>query len=355
MEDYILPKSKCQGCEEMVNELHDHHVIPRSQGGSNGPTNVVRICGDCHFKIHHPEYEDGDIQEANKGFELATKADLFSEGYGILPNKVARDNTITAFSKILYCELSSLSAERGYCWATNKYLANKLNTSTATISRSIGELQRYLAIEDRAGSGRKIWVHTLQGQPRQKRNLRKIEDNLVKNATNLVKNATNLRKNVIQNSISNTIKENTVPAGQNFEEFMEAQGYKHDSIVDSDGGMAEWWEDESGRKLSKSELKTLRAKWNPPPPPVLDSSIADTEKLVELIKRTLEKQYGSSPIIGNETKALLRQHIVKKYDKEFIREYAQWYFVDSNIEKKWRFAVNAFASEKFINSFLSER
>lgn len=348
MENYILPKSKCQGCEEMVNELHDHHVIPRSQGGSNGSTNVVRICGDCHFKIHHPEYEDGDIEEANKGFELATKADLFSEGYGILPNKVARDNTITAFSKILYCELSSLSAERGYCWATNKYLASKLNTSTATISRSIGELQRYLAIEDRAGSGRKIWVHTLQGQPRQKRNLRKIEDNLVKNATNL-------RKNVIQNSISNTIKENTVPSGQNFEEFMEAQGYKHDSIVDSDGGMAEWWEDESGRKLSKSELKSLRAKWRPPLPSVPEPSLADTDKLVEVIKKTLEKQYGTAPVIGNEAKAMIRQNLIKKYDKDFIREYAQWYFVDSQIDKKWRFSIQAFVSERFINSYLSEQ
>jgi len=32
--------------------LHRHHVIPRSQGGSNDDSNIVVVCANCHAKIH---------------------------------------------------------------------------------------------------------------------------------------------------------------------------------------------------------------------------------------------------------------------------------------------------------------
>lgn len=58
------------------NSLHEHHIIPRAYGGSDGPT--VTLCATCHNGIHHvadgrsemqPLYwssKDGTIERAYK-------------------------------------------------------------------------------------------------------------------------------------------------------------------------------------------------------------------------------------------------------------------------------------------------
>lgn len=48
-----LKLDHCWVCEEkfsaQINVEH-HHVVPRSYGGSNGPT--VSLCGNCHTNLH---------------------------------------------------------------------------------------------------------------------------------------------------------------------------------------------------------------------------------------------------------------------------------------------------------------
>jgi 5-methylcytosine-specific restriction endonuclease McrA len=44
-------RGPCQQCGQ-EHWLHKHHIIPRSQGGSNDPTNLVRLCSNCHEDIH---------------------------------------------------------------------------------------------------------------------------------------------------------------------------------------------------------------------------------------------------------------------------------------------------------------
>lgn len=39
---------KCWECSS-TSETHDHHVVPRSRGG----TKTVRLCVKCHSKAHH--------------------------------------------------------------------------------------------------------------------------------------------------------------------------------------------------------------------------------------------------------------------------------------------------------------
>ena len=48
--------------------------------------------------------------------------DVLEKGYGIMPMVVLEDKELSANQKLLYCLISSLCAEKGYCWATNKYL-----------------------------------------------------------------------------------------------------------------------------------------------------------------------------------------------------------------------------------------
>lgn len=47
---YAMQDGKCPVCRKPIE--HYHHIVPRSQGGSNRPDNIIGICADCHEKIH---------------------------------------------------------------------------------------------------------------------------------------------------------------------------------------------------------------------------------------------------------------------------------------------------------------
>ena len=194
-------KGKCAlGCGNS-GDLHDHHIIPRNQGGKGNPENLVRICADCHYKIHHPEWTDGDIEQFKPEYKEALRLNILSDGYGIIPNKVLRDRTITPFAKLLYCEISSLCAQRGYCWANNRYFVERFGKDARTISRAITELEKYLIFENRSSNRRKMWAHSVTDKPRQNR------------PSNLDKNVhVDQDKNVAHNNKSINIKKNRAEA-----------------------------------------------------------------------------------------------------------------------------------------------
>ena len=41
----------CVACSS-IDEFHDHHLVPRSVGGSNDEKNIITLCNPCHGKIH---------------------------------------------------------------------------------------------------------------------------------------------------------------------------------------------------------------------------------------------------------------------------------------------------------------
>lgn len=77
---------------------------------------------------------------------MATKW-LMSEWYWIMANVVLFDKNLTDKQKLLYCLISSLCAEKWYCWASNKYLWEKLDVKEWTISNWIKALIEYWYIE----------------------------------------------------------------------------------------------------------------------------------------------------------------------------------------------------------------
>lgn len=198
---------KCNLCN-FEGELDQHHLIPKKQGGDDSINNLINICKDCHYKLHHPEWEDGEIDEFNEVYKKAIDDNVFSDGWGILPRKVALDNTISLFARLLYSELSSLCAERGYCWASNKYLAGKFKVSDKTVSRAITELEKYIVIRNRTSQKRTIWVHTLNSKPR-KLNIDKPVQNIDKPVQQPGQICLgNLDKNVQHNNINNNKNKN---------------------------------------------------------------------------------------------------------------------------------------------------
>lgn len=42
----------CRICKEWT-DAPPHHVVPRSQGGSDSIENLITCCTECHMAIHH--------------------------------------------------------------------------------------------------------------------------------------------------------------------------------------------------------------------------------------------------------------------------------------------------------------
>lgn len=62
-------------------------------------------------------------------------------GYYItIPTKIVQDDQLSPYAKLTFGVIGNLSNARGYCFATNKYLAKLLNLHENTVSRFVNEL-----------------------------------------------------------------------------------------------------------------------------------------------------------------------------------------------------------------------
>ena len=67
----------------------------------------------------------------------------------VIPATILFDHELNDRDKIIYAIISNLTHDRGYCWASNKYLAEKLDCNAKTISRAIKKLsdKNYIDVE----------------------------------------------------------------------------------------------------------------------------------------------------------------------------------------------------------------
>lgn len=70
-----------------------------------------------------------------------------NEKYLKIPNFVKNNKSISNSAKILYGDLVLLSHKNGYCYASNKFLAEGLNITTRSITRLLKELKDANLIE----------------------------------------------------------------------------------------------------------------------------------------------------------------------------------------------------------------
>lgn len=58
IKSYVLDRDgyKCQKCKKKNLRLEVHHIIFRSQGGTNEPKNLITLCSDCHSKLHNGDF-----------------------------------------------------------------------------------------------------------------------------------------------------------------------------------------------------------------------------------------------------------------------------------------------------------
>ena len=71
---------------------------------------------------------------------ILTKIKMLENGYGIMPNKVLYDKELSDKEKLIYCVVSSLCAEKWFCWASNKYIWDMLDCKEWTISKAVSKL-----------------------------------------------------------------------------------------------------------------------------------------------------------------------------------------------------------------------
>lgn len=63
--------------------------------------------------------------------------------YAVLPSNVRYDNRLKDKAKLLYAEITSLTNEKGFCWASNNYFAELYSISKGTVSKLLSELKKY--------------------------------------------------------------------------------------------------------------------------------------------------------------------------------------------------------------------
>lgn len=82
--------------------------------------------------------------------------------WAVIPASVRYDAEIPPSAKLLYAEISSLTGETGYCYASNLYFEKNFELSERTIIRLLRTLQEkgYISIEDDGGGSdtRKIYA-----------------------------------------------------------------------------------------------------------------------------------------------------------------------------------------------------
>lgn len=56
---YVLHRDgyQCQKCKTKKGKLHVHHIVFRSNGGTNTPSNLITLCEGCHEKLHNGAFE----------------------------------------------------------------------------------------------------------------------------------------------------------------------------------------------------------------------------------------------------------------------------------------------------------
>ena len=122
--------------------------------------------------------------------------------YSIIPATILYNKELKANEKLLYAIITSLACKEGYCFATNKYLAQKLNVNPKTISSWISHLEdkNFIIVELIRNENKQIIQRKIY--------LNDIPYPLNNGYLSPLKNREGIHQNMEYNNIKNNIKNN---------------------------------------------------------------------------------------------------------------------------------------------------
>lgn len=119
--------------------------------------------------------------------------------YAIIPASVRYDKELTPNAKLLYGEITALSSQKGYCWATNAYFSKLYGVSKVSVSKWINQLisRNYLKSEMIYGTKKEILERRLY-----------LVEPIIKNLNRELKNVYEPGKEIFDRSIKEKFKDN---------------------------------------------------------------------------------------------------------------------------------------------------
>lgn len=127
--------------------------------------------------------------------------------FSVIPTEVMINKEISSTAKVVYGIISSLTNEKGYCWASNRYLGELMSLSEGQISLIINELvkQRLIISDIEANYKRKLrLVIKIVGYAKTSRGVVKNnEGGVTKNKEGV--NDKSLHNNIIEQDKDNSI------------------------------------------------------------------------------------------------------------------------------------------------------
>lgn len=200
--------------------------------------------------------------------------------YAVIPAEIRYDNSISASAKLLYGELTALSNDKGYCWASNEYFAELYETTDRTIRRWLAELKDagHIYLEDESTS-RKIYI--------------RADKNVHLGRTKMSEGAD---KNVRQNNTNNITEDNK---------------YFEDTNLDKAFADYVEYKDQLGKPMTAIGIEKEKEK-------LMKLSNCNIQKAIQILNTTIENGwknlYDTKPV----TRTPAKNFTEREYDWEAL-------------------------------------
>jgi 5-methylcytosine-specific restriction endonuclease McrA len=134
----------CQHCKSKNKKLHVHHIIFKSNGGTDSPENLITLCEDCHKDLHENKFVLKGIKSKTKQAteigiiksQLKKKFGEFVESFGY-ETKFKREQ-ILHLEKTHYNDAISICCEDGEIIEDLNYYFIKKNISKGDYQQTKG-------------------------------------------------------------------------------------------------------------------------------------------------------------------------------------------------------------------------